>query len=150
MTTPASTTSPDPTTSVVPTPTPPPLDLEHLDHRQVARVLAVARCVLGATLVLAPKRLGRIWIGGAADDAGTRLFIRAMGARDLALAVGTLHALARGSAREWVLASAASDAVDATATVLAVPGIGLRRALPAATSAGLAALAGFAAWGRVD
>lgn len=132
-------------------PVPPPLDLDHLDHRQVARTLAVLRIVAGAALTLAPGAIGGRWIGDDAQRAGARLFIRSMGARDLALAVGTLRALNQGeAARPWVTASAASDVVDVAATVLATPSIGLRRALPVVLSAGAAALAGLAAAPRVD
>jgi hypothetical protein len=133
------------------TPVRPPLDIAHLDHRQVARLLAAIRIVAGAALVIAPRTIGIRWVGDDAARAGTRLFIRTMGIRDLALAVGTMRALNhRGPAREWVLASATSDAVDVVATVLAMPSIGVRRGLPSAITALLASAAGFAAAGRVD
>jgi hypothetical protein len=138
-------------TTSSPVPVPPPLALDDLDHRQVARLIAGVRIVVGAALVIAPRTIGRQWIGEDADGAGSRLFIRAMGARDLALAVGTMRALNhRGPARDWVFASAASDAADVGATVLALPRIGLRRGLPSAVTAGLASVVGFAAASRLD
>ena len=125
--------------------------LDQLDHRQVARVIAATRIVVGAGLVVAPRFIGRRWIGDDADSAGTRLFIRTMGVRDLALAVGTMRALNNGEpARDWVVACAASDATDVAATILALPRIGLRRGLPSAVTAGLVSLAGFASASRLN
>jgi hypothetical protein len=102
------------------------------DHRQIVRMLACARIAIGATLLAAPRRAGGRWIGPAADDAAARLAVRALAARDLAIGVGTLRALTgEEPARPWAVAGAASDLVDAAATIVAVRQVGLRRALPA-------------------
>jgi len=67
---------------------------------------------------------------------------RALGARDVAIGVGTMTALANGQpVRHWALAGAASDLVDGLATLVAIRHIGVRRALPllvVATTAGIA------------
>ena len=105
---------------------------QQVDHRQIVRALACARIAVGATLLAAPRRAGGRWIGPAADDGATRLAVRALAARDLAIGVGTLRALSgEEPARPWALAGAASDLVDAAATVLALRRVGLRRAVPA-------------------
>jgi hypothetical protein len=76
---------------------------------------------------------------------------RTMGVRDLALGVGTMHALAEGTpARNWVLAGAASDLIDAVATVLAIRHIGLRRALPVVVVATTAGIASYIAAEHLD
>ena len=102
-----------------------------MDHRQIVRVLACARIAVGATLLAAPRRAGGRWIGPVTEDGAARLAVRALAARDLAIGIGTLRALSgEEPARPWALAGAASDLVDAAATVLALRQVGLRRALP--------------------
>jgi hypothetical protein len=117
-----------------------------IDYRQVARVVAIGRVLVGAGLTLAPGWAGRSWVGPAASDPATKVAFRAMGIRDLALGAGTLQALASGeSARTWVALAGVSDAVDAIATALAIRRLPLRNALPligiAAGSASFAAVA---------
>jgi uncharacterized membrane protein len=98
--------------------------------------------VVGVALVAIPGTSAGTWIGPVAKDPAVKVMVRAMGARDLAIGLGTLHALREGTAaRTWSLAGAASDLVDAAATILAIRRLGLRRALPlvvVATTAGLA------------
>jgi hypothetical protein len=125
----------------LPSPTVP----RQIDYRQVARTVAVGRIAVGAALTLVPSVAGRSWFGAAARDPATRVALRAMGIRDLALGAGALQALATGgAARPWVLLGGVSDAVDATATVLAIRRLPLRNALAligiAAGSAGVAAV----------
>jgi hypothetical protein len=127
------------------TPPSPPVPRQ-IDYRQVARTLAVARIAVGAALALAPSSAGRTWVGPAAGDPATKVVFRAMGIRDLALGAGAYQALATGGpVRPWVVLGGVSDAVDATATLLAIRRLPLRNALPligvAIGSAGLAAVA---------
>jgi len=103
-----------------------------MDHRQIVRTLACARIAVGASLLVAPGRVGGRWIGPVTDDGAARLAVRSLAVRDLALGVGTLHALTGDEpARPWALAGAASDLVDAVGTLVAARRVGLRRALPA-------------------
>jgi len=92
-----------------------------MDHRHAARLLAVGRMGAGALLLVAPGRAGGAWAGPEASRPATKLFIRALGIRDLALGVGLFRALDAGDpqARTWLDWGAASDAVDAAATLLA-------------------------------
>ena len=106
----------------------------------VARLFAAGRVVAGATILLRPEALARALRVDAGTARRTAWMARMLGIRDLALGAGTLFALTRGGQPEpWLLASAASDAVDATAL-----GGGLRArqvgTLPAALSGGLAAV----------
>jgi hypothetical protein len=118
--------------------------------RRGAQALAAARVVLGLTALAWPSLPSRAWVGEAADDIAARVFGRALGARDVALGLGALRALARldaepGSARTWVAAGALSDALDVLSSLLAW------RKLPRAgrwlvvASAGGAAVTGAAA-----
>jgi hypothetical protein len=122
-----------------------------MDLRALLRALAAGRVVVGSSLVVAPRFTGRRWIGETADDRAVMVFTRALGIRDLALGVGSLSALTNGEpAKQWTLLSAASDAVDFAATMLAVRRIGLRRAVPVLLVAGTAAAIGVAAAGELD
>jgi hypothetical protein len=117
-----------------------------VDHRQLLRTIAAGRVVVGVALVALPGTAAGTWIGPVAKDPAAKVMTRAMGARDLAIGLGTLHALQEGaSARTWSLAGAASDAVDAAATVLAIRHLGLRRAVPLLAVATTAAIASFVA-----
>ncbi len=90
----------------------------------LARALGVGRTVFGLVLLLSPRLTDR-WIGEAAQMSGAQVVIRALGARDIALGVGTLLAARnRPQLRRWLVASSACDAVDFAATVatLRTPG----------------------------
>jgi hypothetical protein len=122
-----------------------------VDYRQIVRLLAFGRIAVGASFLLAPSFAGGQWIGEGASLPTTKLFIRAMGIRDLALGAGTLQALTNGEpARTWVALSATSDAVDATATALAIRSIPLRKSIPALLVAGGSAVVGALAIERLD
>jgi len=82
--------------------------------------LAAGRIAIGLALAVAPRRLGRLWLGDAVEAAGTRVVLRSMAARDAVLGLGALLALRRGRpVRGWLEAGAAADAADLVATVLA-------------------------------
>jgi hypothetical protein len=86
--------------------------------RGLVRNLAIGRIVFGAAMLLQPERAVRGWIGASpAGKPGTQTVTKAFGARDLALGAGTLAALARGDARDWVAAAGACDVVDLLATL---------------------------------
>ena len=85
--------------------------------QNTARVLAAGRVVVGVGLVASPGLAGS-WIGEAAQTAGGRVAIRALGARDAALGVGTLAAAANPrQLRPWLIVSSLCDAVDFAATL---------------------------------
>ena len=93
---------------------------------------------IGASLVLAPRLIGPMWIGDA-DDRVVKMMSRALGARDLALGLGLAVALDRGKpVRGWLEGAALADGGDLMATLLAGDSIprGKRRrvALVAAVS----------------
>jgi hypothetical protein len=81
-------------------------------------MLAAGRVLIGVTMFAAPDLVAAPWVGEDARRAGARVVVRALGARDAALGVGTL--VAAGDAaqlRRWLLASSASDAADFVATL---------------------------------
>lgn len=90
--------------------------------RALATALAVNRVAFGVGYLAAPERTGRKWIGRAAANDAAKVFTRALGARDLALGLGALGALARGragGARPWFAAHAIADGADLAATLAA-------------------------------
>lgn len=122
-----------------------------IDHRALVRAVSAGRVVIGSALLLLPGAAGSTWIGDAAHEPHTKVFTRGLGARDLALGVGTLRALGTGEpARSWVVLGACCDAADLVATLLVAPRLGARRALPImAVLGGAAAVAALSA-DRVD
>jgi hypothetical protein len=82
--------------------------------------LARCRIALGAAAVLAPSLATRAMGGRRPSDGIAPLFARMLGARDIALGLGTVIALDRGKpVRGWLEGSAFSDTVDCVACILA-------------------------------
>ena len=107
-----------------------------MDARQAATQLCYARIAFGLGLMLAPRQMAKGWSGSDAVRYGGRVLAVALGARDLALGLGTLRALKRGGpVQDWLLAGAMADGADF------VGSLALRDSLPATGSLGVAALA---------
>lgn len=116
-----------------------------MDYRQLVRSLAVGRVAIGAALVLVPSLAARGWAGDESSRPATKVFLRALGIRDLALGVGTLRALERGEDPvPWARYGAAADGVDAAATL-----VGYRALAPRGRFAVLLLAAAAAAGGVV-
>jgi hypothetical protein len=119
--------------------------------RLLAALLSLNRIGFGLAYLWRPGRTGRGWIGNAARDPATQVFVRGHGARDLALGVGALAALARSgdeAMRPWMAAQCVADLADVGATIAAnrrLPPSGYRFALlmaGASTVVGAATAAG--------
>ena len=122
-----------------------------MNPRELARQISIGRMAFGVAFMLAPAWAGRLWIGPDASRPGTKLFIRALGARDFALGLGTMLAMRHDRpTRGWLEASGLADAADAVVTVMAGGSIppAARAAVPP-FAAGSAALCGLTA-ARVD
>jgi len=101
--------------------------------------LAAGRLAIGAALVAKPQsQVGAGWVGDEeATRPATALLFRSVGARDMALALGTLGAQRSGSPlKPWLLGATLADAVDLFATFAA------GRAIPAKGKVAIALLAG--------
>jgi hypothetical protein len=115
-----------------------------------AWAVAAGRVAIGLTALAWPSVPGRPWVGTTADDLATRVFARALGARDLALGLGALAALQRpgtepGSASAWVAAGALSDSLDVAASLASwreLPRVGRWLVVLSAGGAALAGAAG--------
>jgi len=118
-----------------------------LPGRPIAIALSLNRVAFGCAYLLAPARAGRGWIGRAARDPATQVFVRGHGARDLALGAGAISTLVprhAPSASAWMAAQAVADASDVAATLAArrrIPSSGFRFALGmASVSTAIAAM----------
>ena len=100
------------------------------DEVEAARLLGLIRVVAGAALFLAPRRTARAWTGHHGDEPVSTLAVRGMGARDVAIGLGTLIALERGApVRGWLEAGVLTDASDAAGTLMSWGDLGTPRAL---------------------
>jgi hypothetical protein len=91
-----------------------------MERRDLAVSLARGRIAIGVVSLLAPGLVGRTITGRGGSEGGTRLFLRMVGARDLALGLGVVVALDRSApVRGWLEASAVVDGLDAAACLLA-------------------------------
>lgn len=106
--------------------------------RTLVAGIALGRLALGAALVAAPKKVvGPGWIGAEAERPAAGVLLRAVGARDIALALGTLAALKQGSSlKPWVVGASIADGTDFFGTLAA------GSAIPMQGRAGVGALAG--------
>jgi hypothetical protein len=89
----------------------------------LARFTAASRIAIGAAFLVQPQVWMRPWIGADASRPGSRLVARALGARDVALGVGTLASAGR-ERRRWLVGALLADGADLLLT------IGAREQLP--------------------
>ena len=103
-------------------------------------------------MLLAPGRAGSGWIGEPARTPGGKVALRALGARDLVVGYGVVHALDTGdeSLREWVTLAGICDLTDAAATAVAFRRLPKKGRWLAVVLAGGAAAAAFVARDRLD
>src|SRR5437764_13394875 len=122
-----------------------------MNPRALATQISTARMGFGVAFMLAPSLTGRMWIGPDASRPGTKLFLRALGARDFALGLGTLLAMRHDRpTRGWLEASGLADFADLVVTIMAGDAVpAASRAVVYAIAAPSAALCGLTA-ARVD
>src|ERR671915_1804520 len=89
--------------------------------RILAGLISCGRLVFGVAFIAKPRLMEQAWIGKQARLPGAEVLSRAVGARDVALGLGGVQAVARGdgSAPPWLAAAAICDAVDFGATLAA-------------------------------
>ena len=114
------------------------MDDVDIDAKELAQILSLGRIVLGAAAVIAPNRFGRAMTGENSDGVISTFATRGLGARDMALGLGTLRALdGEGPVRPWLEAQALADASDTVSYLGAFKDMPpLRRLLGLATAAG--------------
>jgi type IV secretory pathway TrbD component len=91
--------------------------------RQAAAAVAALRIAYGAALVAAPARTTKSWLGSDVERAGTKVALRALGAREIVLHGGALAAaVSDAPVRPWLAASIGGDAADIASTFAAGSG----------------------------
>jgi hypothetical protein len=121
--------------------------MARVEPRDLALSNARGRMAIGAALVLAPRLAGPMWIGREANSRAVKVLARGLGARDVALGLGTAVALDRGApVRGWLEGAALADAVDLVSALLAGDAIpaGKRRGVVLVAGASLIACAALA------
>lgn len=117
-----------------------------MDDTLRAQLLGGIRLGIGAGLLAAPGFAGRIWVGPDADGPGTKVFARAVGARDVLLGLRILKATRDGeSINEWVRLGFLADVADSTATVIAARHLTTARRIAMPLIAGAVGAVGYAA-----
>jgi hypothetical protein len=91
-----------------------------VNARTLARGLATGRIALGLAMFLAPIQASRQWLGPDAERPGTTIAVRALGARDVVLGVGTLASLRHEDSvpTRWIEGAIVADGADAVASML--------------------------------
>ncbi len=91
-----------------------------MNEATLAMAIARTRIAIGLAAVVSPRLATRAMSARRTPDGMGPLFIRMLGARDVALGLGTVIALDRGApVRGWVEGSALADAADCVSCVLA-------------------------------
>ncbi len=110
-----------------------------MNARRITAGVAIGRLAIGAALMAKPaSEAGAGWVGSEeAQRPVTKVLFRSVGARDVALGVGTIAALRDGGRlRPWLLGATLADITDLAATVTS------GKALPLKGRAALVLLAG--------
>ncbi len=95
------------------------------------------RVGVGVTIVVAPEALLRLSSREPSTGA-SRLLLRTIGIRDVALGVGTVRAARSGdraAARTWISAGLLSDSLDTVTSLVSIPSIGTAEGFGAAAAA---------------
>ncbi len=97
--------------------------------RDVARGYGAGRAALGAALLVAPRSLGRIWLGDTGASPAGAVALRALGVRDVVMGMIAVHTAGHPEVGpRWQRACALADGVDLAATLAARRGGALPRA----------------------
>jgi hypothetical protein len=109
-----------------------------MDSVSIARAAAAGRVAIGAALVAAPGPAAKRWLGDVSERPEAQVAIAGLGARDLALGLGTLWSLGGGrrGARGWLIGSGAADAADLLSVMRGRSGLSTASVLATAAIAG--------------
>jgi hypothetical protein len=122
-----------------------------MDARLIARVNGIGRAAIGVLAIADPTRMLDPWIGKDATRGSNKVLGRALGARDLVIAAGTLRSVNDPDAlRPWLAAATLADCVDFGATAAAGSDLPLRGRVFVMALAGGAAAMGAIALATLD
>lgn len=117
-----------------------------MDHRSLARSIALGRLLFGLAVLFAPRRVLR-FAGADADGAGPLVWMaRAFGIRDAVLGLGALRELSEPEPdTRWVTMGAIADTSDAVAAIVWRDELGARGVASTLSLAVPAAVGGWTA-----
>jgi len=122
-----------------------------MDDRDLLRRLSFMRLAIGISLFAAPRLAVKVWTGESNDSPALVLAARGLGAREVALAAGTLAAMENGgAARRWVEAAVIADAADALSVLGRLPGMAPIQRMGQLVGAGGAAILGIRIAASID
>lgn len=85
--------------------------------RTAAVILGGTRIIYDVSLIAAPRRIGRPWIGDLSGRPAAQMLLRSIAARDLAVNAGVvIAAIVDAPVRPWLAAAIAGDVMDVAAT----------------------------------
>lgn len=91
-----------------------------MNARKILAAVAAGRLLFALWMLVSPARVGGQWLGRGATGAESATFVRAVGGRDLAYALGSLAAVRSGAdPKPWLAAASVVDGTDAVATLAA-------------------------------
>jgi hypothetical protein len=127
------------------------IDDASLDPADMARLLSLGRIVIGTAAFIAPRRFARSWTGEDGVRTTGTMAVRGLGARDVALGLGTLRALeGEGPVRVWLEAQALADASDVFSTLTSFRSLPPLRRLVALVTAASGCYIGVRCAGELD
>lgn len=122
-----------------------------MEDRDLLRRLSFMRLAIGIALLAAPRLAVKVWTGESNNSSAVVLAARGLGAREVALAAGTLAAMENGGpARRWVEAAVIADTADALSVFGRLPGMARIQRLGQLVGAGGAALLGIKIASSID
>ena len=121
-----------------------------MKDRDLLRRLSFMRLAIGISLLAAPRLAVKVWTGENDGSSALVLAARGLGAREVALAAGTLAAMENGGARRWVEAAVIADTADALSVLGRLPGMAPINRLGQLVGAGGAALLGIKIASSID
>lgn len=88
-----------------------------MNARRILTAVAVGRLIIGIAMIVLPEEVARRWLGRGAATPESGSFVRAIGGRDVAYALGSLQAARSGDPKPWLAAGLLVDGVDSYATI---------------------------------
>jgi hypothetical protein len=84
---------------------------------RILAAIAIGRLIIGIAMIVLPEEVARRWLGRGAATPESGAFVRAVGGRDVAYALGSLQAARSGDPKPWLAAGLLVDGVDSYATM---------------------------------
>jgi hypothetical protein len=85
--------------------------------RRILAAIALGRLIIGVAMIVLPEEVARRWLGRGAATPESGAFVRAIGGRDVAYALGSLRAARAGDPNPWLAAGLLVDGTDSYATM---------------------------------